>query len=84
LEYLPNVIIEDVEIQLAGSLARYASGGATSVWVAPGRRLLDVAAEIGIPPRQALLALANETTVDLNYVLAPGDRIRLVPPIAGG
>jgi molybdopterin converting factor small subunit len=75
---------ENVEIQLAGLLARYAPGGAGSIWVAPGRTLLDVAAEIGIPARQALVALANGTTVDLNYVLAPGDRIKLVPPVAGG
>jgi sulfur carrier protein ThiS len=78
------VTVEDVEIQLAGTLSRYAPAGATAVRVAPGRTLLDVAAEIGIPRRQALVALANGTTVDLNYVLAPGDRIKLVPPIAGG
>ncbi len=76
--------IENAEIQLPASLARYVPGGATSVWVAPGRTLLEVAAEIGIPPRQPLVALANGTTVDLNYVLTPGDHIKLVPPIAGG
>jgi molybdopterin converting factor small subunit len=78
-----------VEVRLAGLLARYAPadgaiGPDGAIRVAPGRSVVAVAAEIGIPPRQSFVAVVNGRTSDLSYILAPGDRLTLLPPIAGG
>ena len=87
---------EAVEVRLAGLLARYGSADGVVrpdgifppddaiVWVAAGRSVVAVAAAIGIPPQQPLVAVVNGRTSDLSYILAPGDSLTLLPPIAGG
>ena len=74
---------EDVEVRLTGRLARHGEPGG-EIRVAPGRSVLEVAAAVGIPRSQPCVAVVNGCTVDLSYVLAPGDRLTLIPPIAGG
>jgi sulfur carrier protein ThiS len=80
---------EAVEVRLVGLLARYGpADGAIHpdglIRVAPGRSVIAVAAEIGIPRQQPFVAVVNGRTSDLSTILAPGDRLTLIPPIAGG
>ncbi len=79
---------ETVEVRLAGRLTRYASApgdAAEAVLRArPGRSVAEVAAEVGIPPHEAFVAVVNGRTCDSRRMLAAGDRVTLLPPIAGG
>ena len=70
------------EVKLEGYLARYAPG--EWVNVAADQSVAEMALGLGIPPRQPLIALANGKTVDLEYRIAQGDRVRLFAPISGG
>jgi molybdopterin converting factor small subunit len=74
---------EAVEVRLAGLLARYGPAD-DAIRVAPGRSVITVAAAIGIPRQQPFVAVVNGRTSDLSYILAPGDHLTLIPPIAGG
>jgi len=78
-----TITARDVEVRLAGALARF-SYVEHGIRVASGGSVLEVAAEIGIPRQQPLAAVVNGQTVDLSYILAPGDHLTLIPPIAGG
>ncbi len=52
--------------------------------VPAGQTVLEAlrAARVELP--QAVIAVANGQTVDLNYQLRAGDVVRLIPQIAGG
>jgi sulfur carrier protein ThiS len=91
------VAAETVEVRLAGRLARYAPGGSAPgggasrgdgpealISALPGRSVAALAAEIGIPPHQPFVAVVNGRTCDSGQVLEAGDRVTLIPPIAGG
>jgi molybdopterin converting factor small subunit len=71
-----------VEVRLTGPLTQYTSSDV--IEVAPARSVLATAAAIGIPRQQPFVAIVNGRTSDLTYILAPGDRLTLLPPIAGG
>lgn len=79
---------ETVEVRFAGRLARYApangDGSEAAVSALPGRSVAEVVAEIGIPSHQAFVAVVNGRTCDSGQLLAAGDRVTLLPPIAGG
>jgi len=72
-----------VEIWLEGPLAKYL-GNQGGVRLEPGQAVMEAAAHLGIPPNRAFVALVNGQVCDLDYRLAPGDRVRLIPPVAGG
>ena len=72
-----------VEIRLSGILVRYSPAGKV-VEVDAGQTIGEVVGNLGIPPNQPFVALVNRRTSDLNYRLAPGDQLRLVPAIGGG
>ncbi len=74
---------EDAEIRLTGPLAKPAGGRATA-WVRPGLTILQAVTEMGLPPHQRFIATVNGQVCPADYVLAPGDRAVLFPPIAGG
>jgi molybdopterin converting factor small subunit len=78
-----TITARDVEVRLAGALARFSNEDG-NIRVASGRSVLEAAAEIGIPRQQPLAAVVNGQTVDLSTILAPGDCLTLLPPIAGG
>lgn len=75
--------MEEAEIRLAGSLAVLAGGRATAR-VQPGQTILQAVTEMGLPPHQRFIATVNGQVCPADYVLAPGDRVALFPPIAGG
>jgi len=71
-----------VEVRLAGLLTQYTA--CDVIEAAPGRSVLATAAAIGIPRQRPFVAIVNGRTCDLTDILAPGDRLTLLPPIAGG
>lgn len=75
--------LEDAEVRLAGPLADLAPGGA-SARVRPGQTLLQAVTAMGLPPHQRFIATVNGHVCAADYMLAPGDRAVLFPPIAGG
>jgi molybdopterin converting factor small subunit len=74
---------QDAEVRLAGPLADLVRGGA-SVHVRPGQTILQVVVAKGLPTHQRFIATVNGHVCASDYVLAPGDRAALFPPIAGG
>jgi molybdopterin converting factor small subunit len=77
-----NAMTAAVEVRLAGRLTQYTARAI--IEVAPGRSVLATAAALGIPRQQPFVAIVNGRTCDLSAILAPGDRLTLLPPIAGG
>jgi len=74
---------EHAEVRLTGSLAKLA-GGHAATRVRPGQTILQAVIEMGLPPHQRFIATVNGQVCPADYVLAPGDRAVLFPPIAGG
>jgi molybdopterin converting factor small subunit len=52
--------------------------------VAPGARVADVCASLGLPPGLSVAVAVNETLVGPAHVLAEGDELALLPPLGGG
>jgi molybdopterin converting factor small subunit len=73
----------EVEVRLAGALADLAVGSATAR-MPSGQTILEAAIRLGLPAHQRCLATVNGQVCAMDYVLAPGDRAVLFPPIAGG
>jgi molybdopterin converting factor small subunit len=64
-----------------------ASGGrgAQNQFLVPaGSSLLEALESLNLPVHQPLIAVANGVTVDLTYILKPGDFVNTFPQIAGG
>jgi sulfur-carrier protein len=77
-----------VEVRLFATLARYLpeghEAGATSLDVAEGSTVADVADALGIPADLSRLVLVNDRDAADDRRLAAGDVITLFPPLAGG
>ncbi|RPI87393.1 MAG: hypothetical protein EHM41_05145 [Chloroflexi bacterium] len=52
--------------------------------VPAGLTIQEVLLSIQLPTNQPLIALVNGSTAEMTYVLQPGDRVDLLPQIAGG
>jgi molybdopterin converting factor small subunit len=74
---------KEAEVRLVGWLAARAGCGLLAR-ATPGQTIAEVAAAMGVPPQQRYLATVNGRACSTDYVLAPGDRAILFPPIAGG
>ena len=74
---------DGAEVRLAGSLAALAQGRSTAR-VRAGQTIAQAVADMGLPPHQRFLATVNGAVCPADYVLQPGDRAALFPPIAGG
>ena len=77
-----------VEVRLFATLARYLphdnEGGATSLDVAEGSTVADVASALGIPAHLSRIVLVNDRDAGDDRRLAAGDVVTLFPPLAGG
>ena len=76
-----------MRIHLAGHLNWYDAKNRTwfDLKVADQTRLVDLLAELGIPPGEVAVAVLNDKPVNLQEaVLANSDRLALFPPISGG
>jgi len=59
--------------------------GCKSMEVRAAQNLADVIAEVGCADIQPLLVAVNqEQTHDMDYVLQDGDEVALMPPFSGG
>jgi len=59
--------------------------GCKSVDMQSGKSLGDVITEVGCADIQPLLVAVNqEQTTDMDYVLQDGDEVALMPPFSGG
>jgi molybdopterin converting factor small subunit len=52
--------------------------------VAAGLTILEALETLGLSRQAALVAVVNGVTSDITYTLQPGDRVQLLPQIAGG
>jgi molybdopterin converting factor small subunit len=52
--------------------------------VAAGQKISQALTTHGVIFRQPVIALVNEQTNDVSYILQPGDVVRFFPQIAGG
>ena len=73
----------DIEIRLEGTLKKYVDSEGI-VLAKSGQTVMDAAFNLGIPAKSSFVAIVNGKTCELNYLLAPGDEVRLIPPISGG
>ena len=73
----------EAEVRLAGSLASLATGG-SAARVESGQTIGQVAVAMGLPAHQRYIATVNGQVCAADYVLSPGDRATLFPPISGG
>jgi sulfur carrier protein ThiS len=82
-----------VEVRLFASLRDRLPGaprGRAAVELAEGASLADLLARLAIPPEHAQMVLVNGATAPRGCAerealrLAPGDRVAIFPPLAGG
>jgi molybdopterin converting factor small subunit len=73
----------EVEVRLAGALADQVQGS-SKARMASGQTILQAAIRLGLPAHQRFISTVNGHVCAMDYVLAPGDRAALFPPIAGG
>ena len=77
-----------VEVRLFATLARYlpqpSQTDSTSLDIADGSTVGDVAAALGIPADLSRITLVNDTEGDDSCRLYSGDVVTLFPPLAGG
>ena len=77
-----------VEVRLFATLARYlpqpSQTDSTSLDIADGSTVGDVAAALGIPADLSRITLVNDTEGDDSCRLHSGDVVTLFPPLAGG
>ncbi len=76
-------VAAEAEVRLAGSLAGLVPRGA-SAQVRAGQTIWQAAVAMGLPKHQRFIATVNGQVCAFDYVLAPGDRATLFPPISGG
>jgi sulfur carrier protein ThiS len=75
--------MDQVDVELHGPLTKYVDSQERPR-VQAHQSIQEAAAELGIPPTHPLVALVNGRVRDLDYHLRPGDKVRLLIPIAGG
>ncbi len=75
-----------MRIYLGGYLSLYAAGQHwLEVEVQAPARLREVVQRANVPPGEVYLACVNGVLVDAGEALvAPGDEVRLYPPVDGG
>lgn len=78
----------EVEVRLYAALRQYhpqvGVGEALVVSLPAGTTLNDLRAHLGLPEDEIKIAFVNNRHQGWNYQLAPGDRVALFPPVAGG
>jgi molybdopterin converting factor small subunit len=75
-----------VKVELQAYLEQYSPNGNDlfDYEVPDGSRVTDLVAKLGIPTDLASMIIVGDHNADPSYALKDGDRVTLVPPIAGG
>jgi sulfur carrier protein ThiS len=75
-----------VKVELQAYLEGYSPNGDDifDYEMPEGSRVTDLVAKLGIPTDLASVITIGDQSADPSYALKEGDRVTLVPPIAGG
>jgi sulfur-carrier protein len=75
-----------VRVELQSYLDQYAPGAASTFdYEAPdGATVREVTQKLGVPHELATVIVVNGSAITPDEALAEGDRLTLIPPIAGG
>ena len=73
-----------VTVEAIGFLSKYGEKGKKSVSFEDSTTAKHLADHMGIPEKYPLIFLVNSKTKKGDYVLADGDHIAIMMPIAGG
>ena len=73
-----------VTVEAIGFLSKYGEKGKRSMSLEDSTTAKELADHLGIPEKYPLLFLVNSKTKKSDYVVADGDHIAIMMPIAGG
>jgi molybdopterin converting factor small subunit len=75
-----------VKVELQAYLEQYSPNGNDlfDYEVPEGARVRDLVTKLGIPGDLASVIIVSDQNTDPSYALKEGDRITLIPPLAGG
>jgi len=75
-----------VKVELQAYLEQYSPNGNDifDYEVPDGARVLDLVTKLGIPGDLASVIIVSDQNTDPSYALKDGDRVILIPPLAGG
>jgi sulfur carrier protein ThiS len=73
-----------IDLKCYATLAPLMPDNAGAFPLLPGETVLDLVTRLGIDPEEVKIVFVNGLTVDLDRVLADGDRVGIFPPVGGG
>lgn len=75
-----------VRVELQAYLEQYSPDGETvfDCELPEGSSVKDLVRKLGVPEELASVVIVSDANVDLSHVLQDGDRVTLIPPLAGG
>jgi molybdopterin converting factor small subunit len=73
-----------ITLKLFADLSRFLPKSSEAFPVEEGTTIRDLIAGLNIPGDQARLIFVNGRKEGLDYVLNPGDRVGIFPPVGGG
>lgn len=75
-----------VRVQLESYLDQYAPGDEPrfSLEISDGATVGDLLRKLGVPGEQAAVLTLGDEAVDMTQQLKEGDRVTVIPPVAGG
>ena len=75
-----------VKVELQAYLEQYSPNGNDlfDYEVPDGARVSDLVSKLGIPTDLASVIIVSDQNADPSHALKEGDRIILIPPLAGG
>ncbi len=75
-----------VKVELQAYLEQYSPNGQDifEYEVPDGALVRDLVAKVGVPLELASVIIVGNTNADPSHALKEGDRVTLIPPLAGG
>ena len=75
-----------VKVELQAYLEQYSPNGNDifDYEVPEGARVQDLVVKLGMPAELASVIIVGNTNADPSHELKEGDRVTLIPPLAGG
>ncbi len=75
-----------VKVELQAYLDQYSPNGQDifDYELTDGARVKDLVVKLGMPEELASVIIVGQTNADPSYALNEGDRVTLIPPLAGG
>lgn len=73
-----------ITIKLFAGLVQYLPDSAETYPIKDGQTVRELILALGIPVDQAKLIFVNGRKQEPDYVLNPGDRVGIFPPVGGG